>query len=508
MKNYAELIRDNNDQINGETLQNIIKAHDREHERMWRLYERYKATPEGVTIFNRKHPDFSDFERLRNSNNMMRIDDKVNNTLNNSFDSDIADTAQGYFLGHPIMYAYEEDESISDMIDTFNTRNHVEDADSEWGKKAIICGKGARLLYIDREGRERLKNIDPWQCIFIGDNISEPEYAIRYYKGIDHTKKAEFYNSTTIHYFAEENGEYKEKGSQPHMFDSPPLFGLANNNELQGDAEKVLTLIDAYDRTLSDASNEIEQYRLAYMVFKGMAPDEDTNEQMRHQRIIELMEENDDVSYLTKDVNDDLIEHHLDRLETNIMKFAKSVDFSDDDFGNAASGVSLRYKLLALENKCVTKERKMTMALRYQYKVLFSAWAKRNNIQPDDYLNVRMTFQRNLPVNLLEEAQIQQALQGVFSRKYRLSLFSKMTPEEIEEEMQRLQEEENAEGLSLDDVSDEVTPPDEDEDEFSSDVPENEKTRTCPRCSGSGCIKGERKTQILCPRCDGEGVIA
>ena len=506
MKDYTQLIRDNNDQITGEWLQEIISNHETEHTRMKNLYERYKASREGVTIFKRQHPDFSDFYRLKEKN-AMRIDDKVNNTLNNSFDSDIADTAQGYFLGHPIMYAYEEDDTIKEMIETFNTRNHVEDADSEWGKKSIICGKGARLLYIGRDGNERIKNLDPWQCIFLGDDISEPDYSIRYYKGSGNVKKAEFYNGSNVYFFREDKGEYKEDDSQEHLFDFNPLFGLANNAELQGDAEKVLTLIDAYDRTLSDASNEIEQYRLAYLVFKGMAPDEDTNDLMKHQQIIELMEENDDVSYLTKDVNDDLIENHLNRLETNIMRFAKSVDFTDDEFGNAASGVSLRYKLLSLENKCVTKERKMTAALRYQYKVLFSAWAKRNNINPDDYLNVRMTFQRNLPVNLLEEAQIQQALQGVFSREYRLSLFSKMTPEEIEEELKRLQEEEDAEGLALGDVSEPASGSKE-EKSSSSDGPDDKKTKECPRCNGDGKIEGQRKSQIICPRCQGEGVIA
>ncbi|RSL28723.1 phage portal protein [Salibacterium salarium] len=93
------------------------------------------------------------------------------------------DTAAGYFLGHPIMYNYDGDtQSTADEIETFNLRNHVEDADAEWGKMSIICGKSARLAYIDREGKERIKNIDPWQVAFIGDTIHEPDFSIRYYK--------------------------------------------------------------------------------------------------------------------------------------------------------------------------------------------------------------------------------------------------------------------------------------------------------------------------------------
>lgn len=75
------------------------------------------------------------------------------------------------------------------------------------------------------------------------------------------------------------------------MFDGCPLFGLANNKELKGDAEKVLSLIDAYDRTLSDASNEIEQYRLAYLILKGLGADEDTLQQLKKTGILELYDE-------------------------------------------------------------------------------------------------------------------------------------------------------------------------------------------------------------------------
>ncbi len=156
-----------------------------------------------------------------------------------------------------------------------------------------------------------------------------------------------------------------------HLFDGCPLFGLANNKELKGDAEKVLSLIDAYDRTLSDASNEIEQYRLAYLILKGLGADEETLDQLKKTGILELYDEKDDVSYLTKDINDAIIENHLDRLEENILRFAKSVNFSDESFGGNVSGVAMKYKLMSLENKCITMERKMTAALRYQYKLIF-----------------------------------------------------------------------------------------------------------------------------------------
>lgn len=51
----------------------------------------------------------------------------------------------------------------------------------------------------------------------------------------------------------------------------------AYKDYVKGDAEKGLSLIDAYDRTLSDVSNEIEQCGLAYLILKGLGADEDTH---------------------------------------------------------------------------------------------------------------------------------------------------------------------------------------------------------------------------------------
>lgn len=437
MKDYAKQIRDNGNMVTGELLMEIIADHEPERDRMKRLYERYKARPGGVKIFSRSFAEFSDF----NTQSMKRLDTKVNNTLNNAFDAEIVDTKIGYFLGHPITYDYDDNREpgtsspIKDDIDIFNLRNHVEDKDAELGKKAAICGKAARLAYIDLNGDERIKNIDPWQVIFIGDDINEPEFSIRYYVADDEQTYAEFYNATKVYEFIEKDGKYELETEQEHLFDFNPLFGLPNNEEQQGDAEKVLMLIDAYDRVMSDASNEIEQYRLAYLVLKGMTADEEDADQMPRKRIINLLGENDDVSYLTKDINDDLIEHHLDRLGANIIRFAKSVDFTDEQFSGNVTGVALQHKLRPLETKCVTMERKFTAMLRYQFKVIFSARSKRmNGVSKDDYLKVFFTFTRNNPVNLVEEAQAAQALGVRFSQKTLYSLFSFIDDPDYEEQ--------------------------------------------------------------------------
>ena len=85
--------------ITGDILTKIIEEHAPERDRMLKLYNRYKADLDGPAIFTRETIEYEDFET---GGNVRRLDDKVNNRLNNAFDADIVDTKIGYMFGHPI----------------------------------------------------------------------------------------------------------------------------------------------------------------------------------------------------------------------------------------------------------------------------------------------------------------------------------------------------------------------------------------------------------------------
>jgi SPP1 family phage portal protein len=504
MRHYIDQI--DKEGITPKLIKKIIEEHQPDRDRMLGLYERYRAAIEGVPILQRNPIDYEDFE----TGAIKRIDHKVNNRLNNSFDAEIVDTKVGYMFGHAISYDVDKElatvDSLKKELDLFNLRNNIADKDSEWGKKSAICGYGARIAYIDRDAKERIKNINPWETIiFSNEDITEPTYALRYWNVKDDEWKAEFYDDSYYITYTSKNGlDFDQVEKKLHMFDYCPLFGLPNNEELQADVEKVLSLIDAYDRTLSDANNEIEQYRLAYLVLRGLGADEETLTNLKKSGVFELFDKDDDVSYLTKDINDTLIENHLDRLEENILRFAKSVNFSDESFGGTITGVAMRFKLLALENKCITMERKMTAALRYQFKVLCSAWNKRKLCEKDDYLSVWAGFKRNLPANILDEAQTTAQLRGNVSEKTRLSLLSFV--DDVDYELEEMKKEQDEYTQLLGSVGGE---------DFGSQSSgkntskqEGDKENRCSTCGGTGkATSGATGDQIICKTCGGDGVI-
>lgn len=431
---FIEKIKSNG--ITAEIINKVVERNISKLNYVKSKYERYKGAE--VPIFKQKPVRLGDFET---GNNVYRIDDKIQNSVANSYDSDIVDTKVGYMYGVPIVYGYDqEDANLKEKLKNFNLRNLTEDLDSELGKLATICGYAARLCYIDLEGNERIKNIKPWETIFFGDDISEPVYAMRYVTDKDNNVKCEFYDEQNVYYFEGQNYSVKYIDQQPHMFEYVPLFGVKNNDELMGDSEKVYTLIDAYDKILSGAVSEIEAGRLAYLVLKGMGADKDTLDQLNKTGVFELIDERMDIKYLTKDVNDGMIMNVLAILDANISKFAKTVNFSDEAFGGNSSGVAIRYKLMALENKSIVAERKFKSALMYQFKVLFTAWKHRGfRLNEESYLDMFFTFTRNIPVNRLEEAQILTMLQGVVSEETRLSQSTLI--DDVDFEQERMEEE-------------------------------------------------------------------
>lgn len=80
--------------------------------------------------------------------------------------------------------------------------------------------------------------------------------------------------------------------------------------------------------------------------------------------------DNGDVKFITKEIQTEALENHLNRLEKNIHKFSAVPDLSDENFAGNLSGVAIRFKLFGLETKCIIKERKMEKAIKELVRVL------------------------------------------------------------------------------------------------------------------------------------------
>ena len=411
----AELEQIRQTGITKELLQDILSKHNMNRSYNEKLYERYLTVTEGVEIFSRQ-PRFKEDKSA------------INNKVNNDFFGEIVDFKVGYFAGKPIAYGYsktEESEEVTggkDAVDKatkaitdFTTRNNMFGVDMEITKFASIYGYAGRLFYIDVEGNERVMPVHGYETIILSDvSISEPECAIRYFKETDlqgtENWVVEFYDNKNIYIYKGAWQSLELVDTKEHCFDYCPLQGVANNKECMGDAERVLALIDAYDRTVSDNSNEIEAFAHAYMVFRQKISDEEMDKAQKAGSFYIPNVGNTDkdpIYYLTKNINDGYTEHHLDRLEDNIYRFSKTPNLGDETFGSA-SGVSLKFKLHGLEVKCAQFQAKMMDAAQYMWKLLASSWGKKGT--KVDPLQCVESYGRNFPLDSEANARTAQAL--------------------------------------------------------------------------------------------------
>lgn len=401
--------------ITKEVLQKILEKHSMNRAYNEKLYQRYIAVTEGVDIFERQ-PRFEEEEQA------------INNKVNNDFFGEIVDFKVGYFAGKPIAYGYSKTEEAEEVtggeqavekatkaITDFTTRNNMFGVDMDITKFASIYGYAGRLFYIDKETHERVMAVHGYETIILSDtSISEPEYAIRYFKETDingvEQWVVEFYDDKFIYTFEGAWQALELVKTEEHLFDYCPLQGVANNKECMGDAERVLALIDAYDRAVSDNANEIESFAHAYMVIRQLIDDKEMAKAQKSGCFYVPDVGNsgkDPIYWLTKTVNDGYTEHHLDRLEDNIYRFSKTPNLGDESFGTA-SGVSLKFKLHGLEVKCAQFQAKMMDAAQYMWKLLASSWGKKGIMV--DPLQCVESYGRNFPLDSEANARTAQAL--------------------------------------------------------------------------------------------------
>ncbi|WP_419958972.1 phage portal protein [Psychrobacillus sp. BM2] len=442
--------------INSIMIEELIADHSPIAEKTLGLWKRYKGE---VPIKHRELPEYVTNEKIAND-----------------FFGSIVNQKVGYFAGIPINYdldktKYEvgKDESNEEVRKALNTtslgqykkhaetindfilRNNMHDLDSEMTKILAVCGHAGRKMYIDKNGFERVVNVKPYETIFLLNEHKEVEYALRYYieYNIDDelVTHVEFYDGSQVFYFVENSQDTKSEGEKfvlniagypdnpkMHLFDYCPFVFFQNNEESQSDLEKVLDLIDNYDTVLSNNSNELNGFLLAYMYFEGEMPDEKVMEQVKKIGAFHIPV-GSKIGYVTKQLDPTFGDSFLDRVEGNIQRFSQSVDFLDESFGNI-SGIALQYKLQALSNKSISLESKFKRSLSEMMKIVTSTWEKRKvNVY---YLDVFFTFKRNLPVDYEYEAKVTGLLQGKVSERTRLTLLSFIDDVEYElEEMKK-----------------------------------------------------------------------
>lgn len=385
-----------------------------------------EPTPEIIKKLIDSH-DTSRYKKLHNYyigkneilNRTKTDDTKPNNKLVSSFASYIVDVLQGYFIGKPVTYSSMNSEFVRELQDIFNY-NDEQDENSELAKMAGIKGKAYEIVYIDEDVNLRFNEMDADNIIVVYDTSINPNinFAIRYYTLTDpidggDTLYAELYTKDMIQEYKQVDESLELISEREHYFDQVPVIEYLNNDEAIGDFERVITLIDAYDKAQSDTANDFEEFTDAFLCLVNLSGTEPEDIQKLKEDKVLLLDEKGQAEWLIKTINDAALENYKDRLKEDIHKFSKTPDISDINFSSNASGVAMAYKLLALEQVMATKERKFKRALQTRLELITTYL----NILGGNYdwRDIDITFTRNKPINIKEEVEVAEMLRGFTS---------------------------------------------------------------------------------------------
>jgi len=382
------MYRTDKEELSIEDIQKFIKKHKAESIRYIKLQKYYEG----------KHDILDHTSR----------DGQPNNKIVNPYPKYITDMLVGYFVGQPISYTSKEEDGLLEDLQAIFDYSDEQEENLELAKICSIKGKAYELLYRDEDARIRFNEFGPDQMFVIYDMTISPsiKFAIRYYdvgEGNDKITYAEVYDKEVCTLYKGKDSDLSLEQITPHTFKDVPVVEYVNNKEEQGDFEQVITLIDAYNKAQSNTLNDMDQFTDAYLILVNMAgTDSERIDDLKRNRVM-LLDDDGDAKWLIKEINDAWVENYKDRVRRDIHKFSYTPDMQDESFGNNLSGVSIRYKILAMEQIRSNKERKFKKGLQRRIELICNSLSLEKDI--DLFTNINIKFANTLPQNIYELSQ-------------------------------------------------------------------------------------------------------
>ncbi len=374
---------------------------------------------------------------------------KPDNRIVVNFAKYIVDTMNGYFIGHPIKITVDgDDESVSNYVQLLDQYNDQDDNNAELSKLCSIFGSAYEMYYVDDAGNIGITYVSPMESFMIYDDsvLERPRYFVRLYMDEDNVLHGSISDDIYVRYFVQK-GRLVWEDEKIHGFDGVPATEYRENQESIGIFEPVLTMINAYNKAISEKANDVDYFADAYLKILGEKLSTDELKNIRDDRIINFDGDVNGVTvdFLNKPNGDTTQENLINRLERLIFQISMVADISDENFGTS-SGIALKYKLLAMSNLAKTKERKFTSGMNRRYKLIFSNSV--SGMKKDDWMKLHFKFTQNIPSNVLEEAQIAAQLSGIVSEETQLSVLSIV--DDVKSEIEKKEAEAPSDTLGFD----------------------------------------------------------
>ena len=333
----------------------------------------------------------------------------------------------GYLIGNAVDYKASNNTNLDTLKETYEYQS-IEELDTEIEEDLSIFGQAFETVYVDEDTDIRSAKLSVYNTVVIyDDTFKHNKIAAIYYApviGTNGIAKTDEYDVTiwtptkTLNRILRGKTLLEDENNpdKDHAFKEVPVVHYFNNRRLTGDFEPVITLIDAYNILQSDRVLDREKLVDAILAFYGAKMTPEDAAALKEHRTIGLPD-GAKAEYLIKNIDEADADVLRQTIAADIHKFSKTPDLTDETFGNAPSGVSILYKLLAFEQNIKKKERLFAAGLKNRlrlYTAVLSTLGKDAKIDPRE---VKLVFRRALPKNNFEISQMISNLDGIVDQE-------------------------------------------------------------------------------------------
>lgn len=296
-----------------------------------------------------------------------------NNRLSHAFTKKIVRQKVAYLLGKPFNISGEDNALVDRMTDVCDRdfRRMLRRV----AKDAILCGNGWVAVYYTDDGNLAFTRIKP-ECVgavYSDDSEENIDLIVHRYKADDDKLQKpsegkdyesgdwlyEVWTATDVTTYKELNGKLQKVSQKPQFvvdgknagFGKIPFVRFRYNDEGQSILDIIKTLIDDYDRTVSDLSNLICDTPNAMRVIKGYGtPIQEIVRNLATFNAVSLAPDSD-IQVLNNTLDIEAHQAHLNRLRKDIYDLACAVDTQEASQGNL-SGVAIKFRYTDLDLDC------------------------------------------------------------------------------------------------------------------------------------------------------------
>jgi len=351
-----------------------------------------------------------------------------------------------YTLGNKISYLSKSSNTkITDAIE-YNLSHWSEKHDQNLLKNSLKYGEAYELYYINKLGEFCSRILTPLNGYVLENEDGDIELALHVFtKKFDTTIFIDVYMEDVILHYKGGISNTCLIGNDAHYFGEVPISVCAISEEVEDDTifNDIKGLQDAYETNLSDITNEICDFRSAYLVVTGVDIENSDLPKMKELGAIQVPNKDGTVSWLIKNINDSFIQNTLNTLEDKIYQMSGHIN-SNEQLSSNTSSLALRTRLISLSFVCSLDAKAMTNCIKNRLRMLFKYLAIISSGNYD-YKDIKQVYTYNIPSDDLVTAQIIAQLGSKLSTETAIAQLSFV--DNVSDELKKISKEQKANSI-------------------------------------------------------------